>query len=315
MNDDAPAPLDLAPLLTELRKALLPTLGAELTLELALPMLALAPDATQREERASPAAIVSLGVGPRPDAEMPWLWLDAALATNLVDRALGGRGQLGVATTAALPSDAECGVLAYLAARAVRGFECLWVRDVYATDAAAPQASVIWPVSLRWQGGTGVARFGCGAAWSMSAVSVQIGWLNSVSPRDRDTLEVGDVLTCEDAPLSVTTQGLATSGVMRMAGVADTLRVVIDGAQLHGVRAERSKTRPDELFVVMHDLTLSIIDIAKLAGGGCITVPNGKPAHVSLRQGERTIAGGELVQVGSAVGVRIQSLPRVGEAR
>ncbi len=309
MSDSGLQLLDLPAMLEAVRHALIPTLGAELMIDLSLPVAGQLQDHLQ--EPSGPAVIVSLGYGAGPERPAPWLWLDAAFASNLVDRALGGRGQLGIATAAALLSDAECGVLAYLAARTARGFEGLWIRDVYATRDTPPKAQIVWPVSLRFHGGYGIARLGWHASSVNAALPAQIGWLDNLGNEDLRALDIGDVLIDDGVhglPLSTTTRGLAACGVMRVQGLAETLSVVVDGSVLHGRRGERVKTRPGELFVVLHDLHLPVCDIATLACGGHTVIPAKQTAHVQLRRGEAQIAQGELVQIGSAIGVRILTL-------
>ena len=313
MIDLSPTLLDVGKLLATACNACLPTLGAELAIELSLPVVGDEPSA--RQERASPGVIVSLGFGPAPDAAAAWLWLDAAFASNLVDRALGGRGQLGIATATGLPSEAECGVLAYLAARSARAFESVWIRDVVASRDSPPSASIVWPLSVRWNGGSGVARLGLGASFNHALLSARIGWFDGLSEAALTALEVGDVLISDGVALSATTRGLAGSCLLHVRGLSDTLRVVLESNQLHGRRAERVKPRTDELFVELQALALSVADLARLTAGGEITLPPAQAAQVQLTRNEQPLAQGELVQVAGSIGVRICAISPSSHAR
>lgn len=300
-EDTALGLLDLPAVVSRIREALVGLLGAELAIDLAWP--------TRRasEVRKTPGVIVSFGAAPASEAHDGWLWLDGAFATNLVDRALGGRGQLGVATASSLPSDAECGVLAYLAARALRGFPGYWVRDVYATREAPPDADVIWPASLRWTHGAGVALLGWSSGALPQRMRVQVGWSDSLANADQRALEVGDVLSSDGVVLSVTSHGLAGIGLARVAGLGERARVVLDGETLHG-RTGRNKAQVDDVFVVLHDSLVDIATLMSLGEEGRTSLRLDRSLRVLLTRGEERIAEGELVRMGTRVGVHITAL-------
>ena len=100
---------------------------------------------------AGPHVLLALSSRAHFDALAGFAALPVEQALALVDRALGGPGKGYVAGPAGAPSEAECGVLAYLAARCVRiCAPSLRVRDVRvgSTDDLAPwlERAVLWPV-------------------------------------------------------------------------------------------------------------------------------------------------------------------------
>ncbi len=250
MTDRQPATLDLPHVQALVRDALTSVLGDALSIELGFPHCH--DDGRLRNAGPAPAALVALALTPAAPSGGPWLWLTAALAADAVDRALGGDGHVGVASSAALLSDEECGVLAYLAAKAARPFPGLWVRDVIATTEPPPRAALVWPITLRWEGGSGNAFLGWPPVAPTPRAPCQIGWYDGLSVADETALVVGDVLLSDEIPVSLTTEGLSGHGVLRANGLADTLQVALDGTRLEGHRSERRAARSEGVFVVLH---------------------------------------------------------------
>ena len=306
MNDASPSTLDVSSLLAAARLALTCVLGAEASLALSFPVPAtnkLAPI-----EQPAAGVIISLGMGPSPDNASAWLWLDAAFAVNLVDLALGGRGQVGTATASNLPSDAECGVLAYLAARALRAFEGVWVRDVSATRAALPPAAVVWPATVSFPFGAGIARLGCSNELSEAHLTVQLGWLDSLRSSDASALAQGDVLLNDELALSVTTQGLCGPCALWLECSHEVLHAKLDGNSLQGAKVERGRPSRDRLEIVWQSLTMSVSELAGLAARGSAKLPARSDTNVQLHHESKELARAELVRVGNSVGLRIRAL-------
>lgn len=95
----------------------------------------------------------------RPDGPPAGLVLDATIAAALVDRTLGGEGE--VAAAAGPFGDVERGVLAYALARWLGGGHGWRVADVFAHPAAVVEARVEpvvrWPLSIAVGAARGVA--------------------------------------------------------------------------------------------------------------------------------------------------------------
>lgn len=303
MPESSLARLDLAGWCSLVQRGLTPLLGPGVSLEVGYP--ALAP--THGIQARTPVAIVSLGIGHTGAPRQATLTLDAAFATNLVDRALGGRGQVGLAIESALPSEAECGVLAYLVAKLIKSFEGLWIRDTYASPHPPPSQGLTWPIGVRWEGGSGVLWLDWPDAGD-ATLMCQLGWFDRMSDADLKALEPGDVLVSESWPLSLTTQGVAGPCVVCAAGVHGILHALIDGVELQARRIERTPAIADSAFLVLSEAPVTCRQLAALASGEVVRLPGAPVGPARLWHAQRERARGEWVRVDRQIGMRIDEL-------
>jgi hypothetical protein len=177
-------------------------------------------------------------------------------AAGLLDRVLGGSGQSGVAGVAGTLSEAECGVLAHLAAQVCSACSAAWtVRDVFCADAARLLAlceqGALWPLRIAASTESETARADarpprasprqgsadlvldakllfavaedCPAGRYALALSVQ----DALAPEALTGLEVGDLLASDAWPLTLSARGL--EGVVTL-GVGQCRRARLRGA-------------------------------------------------------------------------------------
>lgn len=303
MPESPLALLDLAGLCSLVQRGLTPLLGQAVSLEVGHPLRAPAIGTQAR----TPVAIVSLGIRHSGAPREATLTLDAAFATNLVDRALGGRGQLGLATAGALPSEAECGVLAYLAAKLSKSFDGLWIRDTYASPHPPLSQGLSWPISVRWQEGSGVVWLDWPGA-DDTGLMCQLGWFDRMSDADLKALEPGDVLLSDSWPLSLTTQGVAGPCALRAAGVHGTLHALLSGAELQVRRVERAPAIADSAFLVLSEAPMTCGQLAALAAGEVTRFPGAPVGPARLWHAQRERARGQWVRVDRQIGMRIDAL-------
>ncbi len=303
MSESSTPALDLAEVCSLVKRGLTPLLGAELSVELGYPAIA----ATSKTRAQIPVAIISLGIGHTTTPSEATLVLDAALATNLVDRSLSGRGKLGIATAAALPSEAECGVLAYLTAKLIKPFDGLWVRNVFALNEAPAGQGVTWPIALRWQDGAGVAWLD----WPREhgrTVPCELGWFDRLSERDLADLAVGDVLISDRCSLSLTTEGVSGPCLLRANGVHAVLHALLDGAQLRSHRVERAPPRVQGAFLVLSEARVTCHALAAISSSEGATWPGPPIGPARLVCDDRERARGTWVRVDGCIGMRIDAL-------
>jgi len=300
MRESDDARLDLDGFLGALMAPLRSRLGAALTPIAEWPLLP-----QENALRPAPGVSVRLGLGAGSDVGAPWLWLDSTLATNLVDRALGGRGDIGVAMSSAGPSEAECGVIAYLAARAVAPLPPLVVRDVSARGEALP-ADVVWPFCVELGDVRASAQVGLCAPFCDRRLACRIGWHERLSKEEASALQRGDVLVFDELVLSVTTQGLSGACVLEAEALHAVLPVLVDGGRLRAQeRAQRRRPEADGVMLVAQDLSFSVRELAQLQAGDALSCNLPESANIALCRGAETLAEGVLVKLQGKLGFEV----------
>ncbi len=279
-------------------------LDPELSLELAWPSRQIM---TPGAGLASPrGCVIELGLGPGPTASAPSLWLDAGIAGALIDRALGGAGHPGLATLAAGPSDAELGVLAYLAARCAKALPPLWVRDVRTGPSSCDDGAYIVPCTLTFSQGRGVAqlvlppdRFA-----PASNLPLRVGVADVLDGEDLACLEPGDLLQGSSLQLLVTRAGLCGPCALQVPGLG-TFEGLLDGTRARlrsAVRLGSAST-----FVELTRRSVSLAELCDLGASGSIEMPPLQD-FVTLFHAGRERATCRLMRRGGELALRIEAL-------
>lgn len=242
------------------------------------------------------------------------LLLHAESAVRLVDRVLGGPGDSAITSAAGAPSDAECGVLAYAAARLCAARDPCWVvRDVRCDVLASlseSDALVHWPLTLQSSFGplSGALLFSRSIATRLAHPHVlELLVRDRLDPLARDDLAVDDVLVGDGWALTDAVDGL--TGTVTLA--------IPDGAVWLAGELARSAVRasgtctigPDALAeLVLARLSVRFEDLARLGGGEPLTLPPLGNSPALLRAGGRAIAEGALIMHRGALGLRVTAL-------
>jgi hypothetical protein len=222
------------------------------------------------------------------------LVLDATSAAAWVDRALGGNGESGIASSSGSLSEAECGVLAYLAARICKRLGAMQVCDV--RTRATLDACVLWPITL-----DGRVLAQCALAPWLADGLVGLHRLRvSVFDRGPSTVQVGEVWISDRWNLSSASDGLAGEVLLRVEGCAQGLSAIVSGGR---VQATGPSTLADQLELVLGSEPKSFGELARIAGGEPFTHAPWREAE--LRKGDEVIARGELVSWRGAIGLRV----------
>lgn len=316
-------------------------LGAEVRVDLA------GPPRAHVAELGDPIVAVLLD---EPLGARAALVLDAAIASAIVDRTVGGDGD-GLEAVLAPLRDVERGVLAYAIARWIAGRSSFVIAAVL-TSAPALAAHlgdvelVRWPLAVR----IGAARGGASLlvpralepstrrvvlpSWAGSLPIEQIveAGIAVLSSREIASLERGDVVIPDRSSLTIDRGALAgavsiTTRRARRAFTAELVRgeLRITGVELRSpsARGAREVTMkdPEAVLDAMGDtpvtltlelarFTLPLEEIAALAPGEIVRAGVAIGERVTLRAGDRVVASGELVDVDGEVGVRILELAK-----
>jgi hypothetical protein len=246
-----------------------------------------------------PHVSVKLASGAQFDALFCEIALPAEQAVELSDRVLGGgTGRAPLPSKLGLPSAAECGVLAYFAARCVR--ECgadLRVQDVAQLELPALAGdAVLWPVRLR--AGDDIKLdlkllFPDPARCPRAKVSARLSLTDALREADLQGLEPGDLLTGDGWSLHDTLAG--PSGLLDLAVVGSSERVSLslERNALRLASCDTPREARDTAELIIAELTLEFSQLALLLDGESVPCP-------ALDQGRlvangRTLARGRLV--------------------
>jgi hypothetical protein len=287
-------------------------LDPQLSLELAWPSRRNMPP--RADHASARGCVIELGLGPDPTASTPSLWLDAGVAGALIDRALGGPGHPGLATLAAAPSDAELGVLAYLAARCAKALPPLWVHDVRTGPPACDDGAYILPCTVSFSQGRGVAQLTLPPhlAAPASNLLLRVGVADVLDAEDLACLEPGDLLQGPSLQLLVTSAGLCGPCALQVPGLG-----IFEGL-LDGTRARlRSSVRlsSPSTFVELTRRSVSLTELCDLGASGSIDVPPIEAPLRLFREGQEHAAC-RLVRRGGELALRIEALtPSSSETR
>lgn len=264
-------------------------------------------------------------------------------AACLLDRVLGGSGQPGVAAAAGALSDAECGVLAHLAAQACAACGgALAVRDVFCGDAEKLRGlcadGALWPLRVAASPMRETPRadaapaggdlafdvkllFGAAADCPAGRYAVALALHDAVAREALEALEPGDLLTSDTWPLTFTARGLEGSVALGVRGISERAAVALCGARVLGGRAQVPRETPARAADLHHpaggavlaelrlcELGLGFWELAELAGGGSVELPERNPREATLYVEGQPYAAGPLVRLHGAVALRIHTL-------
>jgi flagellar motor switch/type III secretory pathway protein FliN len=276
------------------------------------------------EGRAAPAwlrdgdVLVELSRAPQSEPLELAISLRADVATCLVEALLGAKVSSRLASAAGQPSEAECGVLAYAAARLLASHGAAWiVRDVRRSSVAArlqESPRVLWPVSVESSLGKLEATL-----WLSPALANSLGGRHALEVllheqlREASELTAGEVWLSDDWPLTNTTDGLLGPVTLRVPGCATMLGAQLSKhhVQLSADRLAPRKPSPDasgsraNVEVVIATRGVSLTELAELRSGSRCFVGEVGSQTVLLSIEGQPPARGELVIWRGALGVRI----------
>jgi hypothetical protein len=250
------------------------------------------------------------------DGEQPLVHLALPVdqAVALVDLCLGGSGKPSVPCQAGAPTDAECGVLAYLAARCVR--ICapeLLLRDVATRRAAElsswPDGAWLWPLrlvlgSLELELGLIV---GAGAPLSQRTLRAELVIRDELEPSALAALAAGDLLLCEEWPGQFTHRGLSGTCELSVPALAAGLRVALEAGQVRALREGSPARGPGRARLVLADIDATLYQLAQLASGQCALPVTALP-RARLELDGAHVASGRLVRYGGALALEVGEL-------
>ncbi|MDB4973590.1 MAG: hypothetical protein JWN48_1931 [Myxococcaceae bacterium] len=269
-----------------------------------------------------------------PQAQLA-LSLSAHGAALLADAVLGGRVASGIAALSGELSDAECGVLAYAAARLLATSKEPWVvRDVRPCRGSAGLATdaVVWPMA--WQ--TSLATLD-GALWLSPTLAeaprlaarhrLEVSLFDQVDSDSLAKLAVGDVWVSEGASLTLTSEGLAGPVLLSVPGTSTRLHAQLRRNRVHCARAGRDAARisashrsggtsaaaakPSDLVqveLVIGGQTVDLLELAELGCGTSMEVQCRGEQPGELRVDGVALATGSLLSWRGMVGLHIDTL-------
>lgn len=241
--------------------------------------------------------------------------LPAGQALALVDRCLGGPGTASAVSMATAPTEAECGVLAYLAARCVRiCAPTLRLRDVTVerhlpTHGWAAHA-VLWPmrVVLGAQLELELTLI-LSEGWPLLAreTTARLVISDELEAGLLDGLHSGDLLLLDGWPCTFTAQGL--SGILELTaeGYSEPLRVALEGEALRALPSPSARARTTPARLVVHAMRLSFRELAALCSAErswCVPALQ----RAELEVDGQPAASGELVRYGGALALRVDAV-------
>ncbi|HEX6242061.1 MAG TPA: FliM/FliN family flagellar motor C-terminal domain-containing protein [Polyangiales bacterium] len=278
-----------------------------------------------------PQVVCTLAHASDLDVGLTWLTLPVDQAVALVDLCLGGSGKPSVACQAGAPSDAECGVLAYLASRCVRiCAPALRVRDVAAHAAAAlttwPHDTWLWPIRLQLGDMTSLELALLGSTSSALArqgVAAELSLADDLAPAALNALTPGDLLVWESWPAQFTHAGLSGALELIAPALQMSLPVALEAGQVRALRGSSTAPRPPlpqtaqrpslplttqrRARLVLGHVQASLRELAELASGlRRLPVVDARPARLELDG--VAIASGKLVRHGGALALEIEAL-------
>jgi hypothetical protein len=268
-------------------------------------------DATQlRAHIRASDAWVELARSPRVEAFDAAVVLSGEHATELVDRLLGGSGQASVAGQYGAPSAAECGVLAYGAARLCALAGGWSVRDVRTAGelGALSAPCLLWPVALRTLRGDLDLMLVLSGSLAESidrAHVLELVVRDVCAEQTLRELAPGDVLLSDRWTLTHTSDGLSGDVIGVVEG-SDTELLLRLGARQLKSRGLAKPAAGDALELVLGRVGCRLLSLAELARGGSLPLEVSDQPVIVRRAGV-PLAHGELIVHRGAIGVRVVS--------
>jgi hypothetical protein len=221
-------------------------------------------------------------------------------ALDLVDRVLGASGRTMVPGQSCQPTAAECGVLAYFAARCVRACEAeLRVQDVRTTPRGANGAdAVLWPLRV-----TAPAQdlkldlkliLAAPASYPEAPIAARLSLSDSLGDVALPTLESGDLLLSDRWSLYATASGLSGLLELCVEGSHERALVTLEGEVLRLAPGATRAGAGGQAELVLSRLALGFGDLAALMDGASLPCP--RFTHATLEAQDAVLAHGQLVR-------------------
>jgi hypothetical protein len=229
-------------------------------------------------------------------------------AVELVDRVLGGSGRAGVPGKVGLPTAAECGVLAYFAARCARACEAdLRVQDVHCQASALdPAEAVVWPLRITAREAFELDLkliFASRERCPLGPLSARIALLDTLE--GELMVEVGDLLVSDQWALHATSAGPSGLLELTIAGSSERALLALDGGVLRVAQGEPRPPKGNTAELAIATFGLSFGQLAELLDGESMPCPALDEATL-LRRG-RPVARGRLVRFQGQVALEVTS--------
>lgn len=239
--------------------------------------------------------------------------LTAEGAARLCDLLLDAGGPSGFAGRRGGPSEAECGVLAYAAARFCAALtSSVRVRDVRPFEGAElPARFVLWPLSLEaspeWFDACLLLAENTAAALP-DRHPLELVLEDECPAADLEQLTPGQALISDAWPLTLTSEGLVgeATGVLPSCEMRLALRLSGAALKSRGPAQPPAATRVELQFARTE---LPLLELARLASGAVVSCSLER-SQAELRSAGTCIAAGEAVLHRGALGIRITAVAR-----
>jgi len=263
---------------------------------------------TFRRWLAAPHVRVTLASGALFDGTFCEIAVPPEQAVELVDRVLGGSGRAAVPGKVGLPTGAECGVLAYFAARCARACQAdLRVQDVSCESSPPdPAEAVVWPLRL--------------SATDAFELDLKLIFANRTHcPRDTlsarialvDTLEgelalePGDLLISDQWALHSTSAGLSGLLELSVAGSSERTPLVLDGGTLRVAEGAPRPPQGNTAELAIATFGVGFAQLAELLDGEGVACP--PLAEATLLRRGRLVARGRLVRFQGQLALEVEA--------
>lgn len=258
-----------------------------------------------------PDVLLELGYGPSDGPHALGVVLSSASAAALVDRLLGGPG-------ANMPPgalrDAECGVLAYGAARVLTAVAphvaLIDVRNEPQQALIERAANhILWPLLLDGQAPPLELRVLLSRAAARAlpfTFTLELSLFDSVVVSALDDLTDGAVLVSDTWDLTVTSRGLSGGVHVFVPDANARFLAALEGGVVY-LPAGNSHDEPDagQLRVTLAHRDVGLDELAMVASGAAPAFSNVAPREVLLTHGGRPLGRGELASHHGSVCVRL----------
>jgi hypothetical protein len=240
------------------------------------------------------------------------LALPVEQAAALVDRLLGGPGVVGIASKVGALSDAECGVLAYLASRCcVASRAQLRVADVHCQSAT--QLAARWPNGVGWAvrlespelAFDACALFADAVSCAAEELTLELLVRDELSADALAPLEPGDLLLSDRWPLTATTRGLEGLVELHVPGCQERLVGQLQGETLR-TTGRRATAHGAELL--LGTVRVELAQLSALCSGGELRLGPNWLQRAVLRVEGRPVLAGQLVQYAGSIGLTASEL-------
>lgn len=263
-----------------------------------------------------PHVLVALTRTTSFDALTGFVAVPVEQALAVVDRALGGPGQGYQAGPSGAPNEAECGVLAYLAARCVQ--LCapdLRVSDVGVRPAGALlqalEEALLWPLQVTLADALRIdlkVVFATGAQATKETHLVRLGLRESSSELALRDVRPGDLLVFDGVPFTLTARGPCAMLELEAEGFEERIAIAVTGTALSARLGSGMRQRPEEnsVTVVIHECRLALDQLAQLCAGMPFSFSDLWNGSAQLVTRGRCVADGTLVRYAGSLALLVR---------